>query len=102
MTSKQRAYLMSLASNESSFFQIGKSNLTPEITNAVKEAFNNRELLKITVLKNAEEKPIAMANVLAERVGCQLVQVIGRKIVLYKENTEFVKNKDKRHIVLPR
>lgn len=102
MTSKQRAFLISYASNESSLFQIGKSNLTPEITDAIREAFNNREILKISVLKNAEDDPKEMGIILAERVGCELVQVIGRKIVLYKENIEFVKTKDKRHIKLPK
>lgn len=102
MTSKQRAFLMSYASNETPLFQIGKSNLTPEITDAIKEAFNNREIIKISVLKNAEDNPREMGQILAERVGCELVQVIGRKIVLYKENVDFVKNKDKRHLKLPR
>ena len=49
MTSKQRAYLMSLASNLTPIFQVGKSSLTPELTEAVGEAFNNRELIKIAV-----------------------------------------------------
>ena len=51
MTSKQRAYLMSLASNLDPVFQIGKSSLTPEITEAVAECFNTHELIKINVLK---------------------------------------------------
>ena len=50
MTSKQRAYLKGLAMNIDPIFQIGKSSLTPEVTNAVSEAFNTRELVKIAVL----------------------------------------------------
>ena len=50
MTSKQRAYLMSLASTLSPIFQVGKSSLTPELTEAIGEAFNTRELIKIAVL----------------------------------------------------
>ncbi|HOO79259.1 MAG TPA: YhbY family RNA-binding protein, partial [Lachnospiraceae bacterium] len=84
MNSKQRAYLKGLASNLSPLFQIGKSNLTPEITDAVAETFNTHELVKISVLKGAEDDPKGMAAMLAERTGSQLVQVIGRKIVLYK------------------
>ena len=51
MTSKQRSYLKGLASTLDPIFQVGKSSLTPEITNAIGEAFNTRELLKINVLK---------------------------------------------------
>ncbi|MCR4933759.1 MAG: ribosome assembly RNA-binding protein YhbY [Lachnospiraceae bacterium] len=86
MNSRQRAYLKSLASNLSPVFQIGKSTLTPEITEAVRECFNTHELIKITVLNNCTEDPKDIAQVLAERTGSQVVQVIGKKIVLYKED----------------
>lgn len=88
MTSKQRAYLMSLAHDLTPLFQIGKSGLTPEVTAAVDESFNNKELLKITVLKNCVEDPRDIASMLAERSRSQVVQVIGRKIILYKENKD--------------
>ena len=52
MTSKQRSYLKGLAMNLDPIFQIGKSSLTPEVTQAVSEALEARELVKITVLKN--------------------------------------------------
>lgn len=86
MTSKQRAYLKGLAMNIEPVFQIGKSGLSPEVTEAVRETFNTRELVKITVLKNCLEDPRQMAEALADRTGSQLVQVIGKKIVLYKES----------------
>lgn len=91
MTSKQRAYLMSLASNLNPVFQIGKASLTPEVTEAVAECFNNHELIKIAVLKNCMDDPRAIAEAVAERTRSQVVQVIGRKIVLYKPD----KNKPK-------
>ena len=47
LKSKQRAYLMKLASSLEPIFQIGKSSLTPECTAAIAEAFNTRELIKI-------------------------------------------------------
>ena len=84
MTSKQRAYLMSLASNLDPVFQIGKSSLTPEITQAVEECFNTHELIKINVLKNCFDDPKEIASVLAERTRSQIVHVIGKKIVLYR------------------
>ena len=84
LTSKQRAYLRSLASNIDTIFQIGKGSVTPEVIEAISEAFNNRELLKIAVLKNCMDDPRAIAEVVAERTRSQVVQVIGKKIVLYK------------------
>ena len=84
MTSKQRAYLKGLASTIEPVFQVGKSSVTPEVTQAVAEAFNNRELIKISVLKNCMDDPRAIAEVIAERTHSQVVQVIGKKIVLYK------------------
>ena len=96
MTSKQRAYLKGLAQTIEPIFQIGKSNVTPEITAAVEEAFNNREIIKITVLKNSTDDINTMANAIADRTHSQLVQVIGRKIVLYRPD------KDNPKIVLPK
>ena len=84
MTSKQRAYLKSLASTMDPLFQIGKGSVTPEVIEAISEAFNNRELLKIAVLKNCIDDPRAIAEVVAERTRSQVVHVIGKKIVLYK------------------
>lgn len=72
-------------------FQIGKSSLTPEVTEAIGEAFNKKELIKITVLKNCMDDPNEIAHMLAERTHAQVVQVIGKKIVLYKESKEHKK-----------
>ena len=91
MTSKQRAYLKSLASSLEPIFQIGKGRLTPEVTDAISEAFNKRELSKIAVLKNCFDDPNEIAATVAERTKSQVVQVIGKKIVLYKEGKD--KNK---------
>ncbi len=84
MTSKQRAYLMSLASNLNPIFQVGKNSLTPEFTEAIAESFNNKELIKIAVLKNCFDDPREIADMVAGRTQSQVVQVIGKKIVLYK------------------
>ena len=86
MTTKQRAYLKSLA-----IFQIGKNSMTPELTKAISEALEARELIKISVLKNCADDPKELAFLLAERTRSQVVQVIGKKIVLYKEGKD--KNK---------
>lgn len=95
MTSKQRAYLKSLASTMDPIFQVGKSSLTPEVTEAISESFNTRELIKIAVLKNCMDDPKEIAGMVADRTHSQVVQVIGRKIVLYRES------KDNKKIILP-
>lgn len=97
MTSKQRSYLKGLAMNIDSVFQIGKSSLTPEVTAAVDEALEARELVKLSVLKNCLDDGKSIAEVLAERTHAQVVQVIGRKIILYRP----AKDAGKRKIQLP-
>ncbi|MGN0367191.1 MAG: ribosome assembly RNA-binding protein YhbY [Wujia sp.] len=84
MTSKQRAYLKSLAMNIDTILHVGKSSLTPEICEAVSDALEKRELVKVGVLKNCIDDPREIANVMAERTKSQVVQVIGKKIVLYR------------------
>ena len=84
MTSKQRSYLKGLAMNMEPIFQIGKSSLTPEFIRSVEEAIEKRELLKISVLKNCTDDPHDLAEMLSERTNSQVVQVIGKKIVLYR------------------
>ena len=69
-------------------FQIGKASLTPEVIEAVREAIDKRELIKVSVLKNCFDDPKELATVLAERTRSEVVQVIGKKIVLYKQAKE--------------
>ena len=95
--SKQRAYLKGLAMNMTPIIQIGKSSVTPELTQAVEEALEARELIKIHVLKNCADDGKDLAQILAERTHSEVVQVIGKMIVLYKPAKE---EKD-RKIVLP-
>ena len=95
MTSKQRAYLKGLAMTMDPICQFGKSSLTPENTAAIAEALEARELIKISVLNNCADDPREIAQMVAERTRSQVVQVIGKKIVLYKES------KDNKKIILP-
>ena len=97
MTTKQRAYLKSLAMKMDPVFQIGKSSVTPALTAAIAEALEARELIKLSVLKNCMDDGRSIAEVLAERTHSEVVQVIGKKIVLYKQ----AKDESKRKITLP-
>ena len=96
MTSKQRAYLKGLAMKLDPVFNVGKSSITPEFTSAIAEVLETRELIKISVLKNCLDEPREIAEGLAARTHSQVVQVIGKKIVLYKES------KDNKKIELPK
>ena len=98
MTTKQRAYLKSLAMNIDPIFQIGKGGLTTEYLEGVEEALEARELIKINVLKNCLDEPKELAYAIAENTDSEVVQVIGRKIVLYRE----ARQPEKRKIVLPK
>ena len=91
MTTKQRAYLKGLAMNIDPILHIGKSSLTPEMVNAVAEALEARELIKLNVLKNCMDDIKELSIVLAERTRSEVVQTIGRRIVLYKESKEHKK-----------
>jgi RNA-binding protein len=97
MTSKQRAYLKGLASTLEPIFQVGKASVTPKVTAAIEEAMEVRELIKISILNNCADDPKEIAQMIAERTRSSVVQVIGKKIVLYKP----AKEKERQKIVLP-
>lgn len=97
MTSRQRAFLRSLAMTEDTILHIGKGGITPELTRNVSEALAARELIKIGILQNCTEDPRELAITLSERTKSQVVEIIGKKIVLYKEGMG-----DDRKIILPR
>ena len=62
-TSKQRAYLKSLAMTMDPVVQVGKASLTPELTKAVEEALNARELIKVSVLQNCTDDPLSLIHI---------------------------------------
>ena len=97
LTSKQRAYLKSLAMELDPIILLGKASLTTENEKNVDEALAKRELIKVGVLKNCDDDPKEIAQTLAEHTRSEVVQVIGKKIVLYRQG------KDKnRKIELPK
>lgn len=88
MTSKERTRLRALAMKTDSIFQIGKTGITPQQTDAIRDALKARELVKINVLKNCDKDAAVLARLLSERTGSEVVQVIGKKIILYKKNMQ--------------
>ncbi len=95
-TSKQRAYLRSLASEQDAIFQIGKASITPTMVQAIDDAIEKRELVKLSVLKNCMDDPRELADIVAGRTKSDVVTVIGKKIVLYRQNKKNPK------IILPK
>lgn len=88
MTSKERAELRSAAHHLEPIINIGKDSLTPEVTAAIDEALEARELIKVGVLKNCMDDPKELAQTAADRTRSQVVQVMGRKITLYRKNNK--------------
>ena len=88
MTSKDRAYLRSLATNIEPIFQIGKNGLSDNLINQVDDALEARELIKITVLETAPVSTIELANLLADSTNSAVVQCMGRKITLYRKKAK--------------
>ena len=84
MTSKQRAYLKSLASRIDTIFQIGKGGVSEEICFQLNNAMEARELIKIKLLETCPDPIKDVAAEIAEKTGAEVVQTIGTKIVLFK------------------
>lgn len=95
MTSKQRAYLRSLANGLDPIFQVGKAGISDNLIDQLKDALEARELIKISVLETAPDDTKSLGNELAEETNSILVQTIGNKITLFKQ-----KRKDSK-IILP-
>lgn len=88
MTSKQRAYLRSLANNIDAIFQIGKAGISDNQINQLKDALEARELIKISVLETAPANAKLLGEEIANLTNSTLVQTIGNKITLYKQRTK--------------
>ena len=86
ITSKERAYLRGLANSIPAIMQIGKGGVGENLIRTVSDALEARELIKLTVLENSMESPKDVANELAASVGADVVGVVGRKIILYRES----------------
>lgn len=88
LTSKQRAFLKRKAHDLDAICRIGKDGVSESLAQGVSNALNTRELLKIKILQNSEVDKKEVAYQIAERIGANVVDIIGRTIILYKENEE--------------
>lgn len=97
LTGAQRAYLRGLANRLDALFQIGKDGIGDTFVRQIDEALAKRELIKITLLETCEHTPKEACQILCHRTGAHPIQVIGRKVVLYREAPE----EENRTITLP-
>lgn len=81
---KQKRYLRSQAHHMQPIFQIGKNGITEEFIQQVDDALEKREMFKINLLQNTDEMADEAAEILASATGAEVVQIIGRVIVLYR------------------
>lgn len=88
LTSKQRAFLRSLAMNEDTILMVGKGGMSSQITKQADDALKARELIKGKVLETAGVSSREIAEQLALETSSEVVQVIGSKFVLYRRNPD--------------
>lgn len=88
LTGKQKRYLRSMAHHLNPIFQVGKGGINEQMVKSIGEALETRELIKVSVLGNSSEEPKEAGQEIADAAKAELVQVIGRVIVLYKESRE--------------
>ncbi len=98
ITGKQRAYLRKEAHSLEPIFQIGKDGVTDALIDALDEALEKRELLKVHILETALLDTRETCDGIASRLGAEPVQSIGNKFVLYRQS----ENEKNRKIELPR
>lgn len=88
LSGKQKRYLRSQAHHLTPIFQVGKGGVNDHLVKHIEEALEVRELIKVSVLNNCMEESDDVAKELALKSGAELVQTIGKTIVLYKESKE--------------
>lgn len=86
MKGKERAELRAEAHHLDPMVHIGQAGVTEAALGAISDALRTHELVKIAVSRVLEEKPRELAGALAESLGAEVIQVIGRKITLYRHN----------------
>ena len=91
MTSKQRAYLRSMATTIQPIFQVGKGEISENMTTQIANALEARELIKVKVLENSLYTAREAAEIIAEETESEVITVIGNKFVLYKQSEKHKK-----------
>lgn len=85
---KQKRFLRALGTGIDPIIQIGKAGITEPVLKQVEEALEARELIKVRVLNNHEDDPKNTGKILAEKTGAELIQVVGRNLLLYRRSSK--------------
>ena len=88
LTQNEKKQLKALASKETVKYQIGKNEITDSVIDVLNKALTARELIKIDVLKGATNPVMEIALDLSSKLNADIVQVVGRVIVLFRRNKE--------------
>ena len=88
LTQPQKKQLRALIVQDKTKYQIGKSEVTNALLDMLDKALTARELIKIEVLKSATTPVMELTLDLSSKLRAEVVQVIGRVIVLYRKNKE--------------
>ena len=96
LTGKQKTYLKGLAHTMQPIIQIGKNGINEMLVKTIEDALEARELIKVSVLQNCMEEPKTLAMDIAEVLEAEVVRVIGKTIVFYKQSRK------KKQIILPK
>ena len=86
LNSRQRAQLRGLANSYDTILQIGKSGISEQTIKQIDDALEARELIKLRVLETSPVTSREAANAVAEKLGADVVQVIGTRFILYRES----------------
>lgn len=84
LTPNQKRQLKGLASTLDTKYQVGKNEITDTVIAMLDKALTARELIKIDVMKSVTNPIMELALDLSSRLNAELVQVMGRVIVLYR------------------
>lgn len=86
LNSRQRAQLRGLANSYDTILQIGKGGIGEQTIKQIDDALEARELIKLRVLETSPLTSREAANEVAEKLGADVVQVIGTRFILYRES----------------
>ncbi|MBQ4119301.1 MAG: ribosome assembly RNA-binding protein YhbY [Clostridia bacterium] len=86
LNSRQRAQLRGMANDFETILQVGKMGISENTEKQVDDALEARELIKMSVLETCPITSRQAADELAQKVKADVVQVIGRKFILYRES----------------
>jgi RNA-binding protein len=99
LTGKQRKFLKGLGHHLTPLISIGKEGLTDNVLKATSQELLARELIKVKIGNNSTVNKHAVMELLPQATGSILVQLLGKTLLLYKENPKIEKD---HRIALPR